>query len=152
MNAIGQLAHGAFHFGVAFVTNHDELVAFFVQLGDFDMHLGDQGAGGIKNSEAARLRFGLNRFAHTMRTENQGGPWRYIAQFFNEDGAFGFEIVDHIGVVHNFMAYINGPAKFGNGRFHNVDGTVDAGTKATRLSQKDFFHAHICFHLLEVDL
>ena len=79
MNAIGQLAHGAFHFGVAFVTNHDELIAFFVQLGYFDMHLGDQGAGRIKNSEAASLRFGLNCFAHTMRTEHQGGTRRHVA-------------------------------------------------------------------------
>ncbi len=79
MNAIGQLAHGAFHFGVAFVPNHDELVAFFVQLGDFDMHLGDQGAGRIKNCEAPGLCFSLHCFAYTMRTENQRGAWRHVA-------------------------------------------------------------------------
>ena len=120
---------------MALVANHDELIAFFVQLGHFHVHLGDQGTGGIKNIETTRFCFGLYGLAHTVCAEHQGRAGWHIAEFFNEDGALGFEIVDHIGVVHNFMAHVNGSAKFGYGRFHNVNGTVNASTEATRFSQ-----------------
>ena len=64
---------------MAFVANHDEFVAFFVELGHFNVHLGDQRASGIKNGEAARFCFCLNGFANAMCAEHQGGAWRYIA-------------------------------------------------------------------------
>ena len=62
-----QLPHGAFDFRVAFMANHQKFVTFFVQLGNFHMHLADQRAGGVKNLETARLRLVLHRFAHAVR-------------------------------------------------------------------------------------
>ena len=67
MDALRELAHGALHFGVTLVADHDEFIALFVQLGHFHMHLGHQRAGGIKYLEAARLCFELHRLGHTMR-------------------------------------------------------------------------------------
>ena len=106
------------------------------------MNLGDQRAGGIKNGEAPSLCLCLHGFTDAMRAEHQGGPGRDIAQFFNEDGALCFEIVHHIGVVNNFMTHIDGPAKLGNGSFHNIDGPIDTCAKTTRFSQINFFYTH----------
>ena len=66
VDAAFQLAHGAFHFGVALVADHDELKTLFVQLGHFYVHLGHQRAGGVKNLKAARLRLVLHGFAHAV--------------------------------------------------------------------------------------
>ena len=124
------------------MANHDELVALFMKLGHFHMDLGHQGASGIKDSEAAGFSFCLNGFAHTVCTEHQSGAWRYIAQFFYEDGTLGFKVIHHIGVVHNFVAHIDRPTKFGNGRFHNVDRTINACAETARFSQQNFLYAH----------
>jgi hypothetical protein len=37
--------------------------------------------------------------------------------------------------MNNFMAHIDGPAKLGNGRFHNVDGTINACAKSAWFRQ-----------------
>ena len=138
MNAAVQLAHGAFHFGVAFVANHDELIALFVQLGHFHVHLGHQRAGGVKHVKAACLRLVLNGFAHAVGRKNQRGVRWHVTQIFNKNGALGLEVVDHKGVVHDFVAHINGRAKLVERALDDLDGAVHAGTKAARLGQQDF--------------
>ena len=112
MNAAVQLAHGAFHLRVAFVANHDELITFFVQLGQLYMHLADQRTSGIENIKAQTLGFVLNGSAHAMGRKHQGSTSRHIGQVFNKNGALVLKVVDHIGVVHNFMAHINRRAEF----------------------------------------
>ena len=52
-DALAELAHRALDLGMALVADHDELVAFARQLGDLDVHLGDQRAGGVEDAEAA---------------------------------------------------------------------------------------------------
>jgi len=79
VNAAVELTHGAFDFRVALVADHDELVAFFVKFGHFDMHFRDQRAGGVKNLKAALARFFLHRKAHPMRAEHQRCAGRHIA-------------------------------------------------------------------------
>ena len=59
VNAINQLAHRAFYFRMAFVADHHELKALFVQLGNFHMHLGNQRTGGIKHSKTSARSFSL---------------------------------------------------------------------------------------------
>ena len=67
MDATVELTHGAFDFRMTGMANHDELVAFGVQLGYFDMHLGDQWAGGVKNLKTTRSCFLLHSLADAMR-------------------------------------------------------------------------------------
>ena len=56
-----ELAHRALDLGVALVADHDELVAFLGELGDLDVHLGDERAGGVEDLEAARARLAAHR-------------------------------------------------------------------------------------------
>ena len=142
MDATVELAHGAFYLGVALVADHDELVAFFVQLGQLHMHLGHQRTGGVKNTEPASLGFLLNRTAYAMRTENQRGPGWHIGQLFDEDCAFFLQVVDHIGVVHDLVAHINRAAKLGERVLHDVDRPVHPRAKAAGFCQQHFRRHH----------
>ena len=138
VDAIGELPHGAFHLGVALVANHQEFVAFFVQLGHFHMHLGDQRAGGIKHLKAAHGGLLAHRLAHAVCTEDQGGTGRHFSQVFNEDGALGPQVFHHIGVVHDFMAHIDGCTVEGECALNDFDGTIHPGAKAPRLREHHF--------------
>ena len=120
---------------MAFVTNHDELVAFFGQLGDFNMNLGDQWAGCIKNTKAPLLSFALYGLAHPVRAEDQSRSRRHFGQIFNENRSLGFQIIDHIGVVNNFMPDIDGASEFDERFFHNLNGAIHACAKAAWFSK-----------------
>ena len=117
------------------MADHDELVTLFVQLGHFHMHLGHQRAGGIKNFETALAGFFLHRQADAVGAENQCRTSGHIGQVLNEDGALFFQIVHHIGVVHDLMAHINRAAKFVQRQFDDFNRTVNARTKTARFSQ-----------------
>ena len=141
MNALGKLTHGAFDFRMTFVANHQKFVAFFGQLGDFHMHLGDQRASRIEDAEATALGLLLHGLADTMRRKNQRGARRDFVQLFNKDSASGLEVIDHKGVVHDLVAHIDGRAKLGQRPLHDLDGAIDPGAKAARLGQQNFFGA-----------
>ena len=150
MDAVGELPHGAFHLGVPFVADHDEFIAFFVQLGDFHMHLGDQRTGGIKDAKTPAHCFVLDFFGNSVGAEDQGCTFWHIVQVFYEDGSTRTQVVDHMGVVHNLVAHINGRTKFGQSVLDDVDSAVNAGTKASRLGQQNFLqisHSQHPYHL-----
>ena len=140
VDALQQLAHGAFHLGVAFVANHEELL--LGQLGHFNVDLGHQRAGGIKNAKAPALGLLLHGLAHAVGREHQGGTGWHLGQVFDEDRAARFQVIDHIGVVHNFMAHVDGGTKFEQRPLDDLDRTIDPGAKAARLGQENFFGLH----------
>ena len=127
------------------VADHDELVALAVQLGHFDVDLGDQRAGGVEHLKAAGIGLAAHFLADAVGAEDQGGAGRHLGQVFDEDGSLGLEVVDHIGVVHDLVAHVDGRAKFLDRPLDDFDGPVDARAKAARLGQNDFLrpqHAH----------
>ena len=70
--AFAHLPHRAFHFWVAFVADHDDLVAVFIEALHLFVHLGHQWTSGVKNAEAAAYRFFLHRQRHAVCRINQG--------------------------------------------------------------------------------
>ena len=126
------------------MTNHDELVAFLVQLGHFNMYLGHQWAGGVKYLKTAPLGLQLNRLAHAVRAEDQRGTGRHVGQLFNKNRALLFQVIDHVGVVNNFVAHINRRAKFAQGALNNFNRAVNACAKAAWFCQQDFLRE--CCH------
>src|SRR5690606_12980592 len=135
--AVVELAHGAFHFRVALVSDHDELVALAAQLGHFHMHLGHQGAGRIEDLKAPVIGLMTHGLAHAVGAEDEGGAGGHLGEVFDEDGTLGHEIVHHVGVVHDLVTHIDGRAVLGQGPLHDLDGAVDAGAKAPRLGQQN---------------
>jgi hypothetical protein len=68
----------------------------------------------------------------------QSGAGWHIAQLFNENRALGFQVIHHIGVVHDLMAHINRPSELVQRALHDFYGAVHTGTKAAWLGQKNF--------------
>ena len=150
MDAAVELTHGAFDFRMPLVADHDELVAFFRELGDLDMHLGDQRAGGIEYLKTTRRSFLLHRLADAVRAKDQCCPRRHIRQRLNKNCAFGFQFVDDIGVVHDLVAHVNRRAEFGQGALDNFNRTVHASAKAARLCKHDFVWTGIHVHRIPI--
>ena len=150
--AIGKLAHGTFHFGVAFVANHNDLIALRIQPIHFFVHFGNQRASGIKHAKTALRRFVLHRFGNAVGGINQRGACGHIGQIFNKHRAFFAQVVDHKFIVHHFMAHINRRTEAFDSTLNNADGAIHPGAKAARIGQKNGFvvHNRLCIVLFRL--
>ena len=72
-----------------------------------------------------------------MRAEDDGGAIGNLIQLFDKDGAFCYQVIDHVTVVHDFMAYVDGRRKYFQRAFHDIDSAVDAGAEAAWISKVD---------------
>src|SRR5262249_20050873 len=62
---------------------------------------------------------------------------RDFVQFLDEDRALGLKALDHVAVMDDFMAHIDGGAIFGEGELDDLDGALDAGAEAPRRGEID---------------
>jgi hypothetical protein len=69
--------------------------------------------------------------------EHGHGTVRHLIQLIDEHGATGAQILDHMAVMHNFVAHINRRAKFDQRAFHDVDRALHPGAEPAGLSQYD---------------
>ncbi len=97
------------------------------------MHLGDERAGGVKHEHppiAGRLRHG---FRHPMggKHDRRVGL-RDFVQFLDEDSPLGLEGFDHIAVMHDGVADIDGRAIFFERELDDLDRAVDARAESPR--------------------
>jgi hypothetical protein len=104
------------------------------------MDLGDQRAGGVEDVEAALFGFASHRLRHAVGAEDQGGAVGNLAQVFDEDGALGLEVIDHVAVVHDFVADVDRAAKLFQRAFDDSDGTLDTGAEATGIGKQEVHH------------
>ena len=131
--AFRQLAGGADHLGMAGMPDQQDFAPLAELALGLDMHLGDERAGGIEKEQIPRPRRLGHRFRHAMGREHDGRAGiRDFVQFLDEDGALGLEALDHIAVMDDFMAHIDGRAVFGERKLDDLDGAVDAGAEAAR--------------------
>ena len=72
-----------------------------------------------------------------MRAEDDGGTIGNLIQLFDKDGAFFYQVIDHVTIVHDFMAYVDGRRKYFQRAFHDIDGAVDAGAEAAWICKID---------------
>ncbi len=70
-----------------------------------------------------------------MRRKHDSIAGRDVRQFFNKNRTFGAQIINHIGVMHDFMAHIDRRAELLQRAFNDFDRTVDPGTETARLRE-----------------
>src|SRR5690606_10055542 len=138
VHAALRLPQRAFDFGMPLVTDHDDFTPGGAHAGDFDVHFGDQRARGVEHLQPARIGFLAHRLGHAVRREHHDGARRRLIELVDEDGSLGAQIFDHIAVVDDFVAYVDGRPVQLERAFDDIDGAVDAGTEAARLRQDDF--------------
>ena len=131
-------AERALHFFVAGVADEDHGAAFVIVFFDFEMDLGDERAGGVDNAQLAV--FGAVPFAgrDAMRAENDALAGRHLVEALDKNRAFAFQRLEHEAVVNDLMAHIERASVGAQRAADGLDGTIDAGAKAARLSQDDF--------------
>ncbi len=131
------LAHGALDFRMAGVTDHDHLLLLGAQPTDLDVDLGDQRAGGVEHLKAARGRFFPDRQRHTVRGEHQHSTGGHLAEFLDEHGALGAQVVDHVAVVHHLVTHVHRFAVQGQCTLDDLDGAIDAGAETAWIGEQD---------------
>ena len=124
---------------MAGVADEDDGAAFVVVLFDFEMDLGDERAGGVDNAQVAVL--GAIPFAgrDAVGAEDDALAGGHLVEAFDENRAFLFQRLEHEAVVHDLMAHVERASVGAQRAADGLDGTIDAGAKAARLSQDDFF-------------
>ena len=91
-----------------------------------------------------------------MCTKNNRAAGGNFVQVFDENSALCAQAIDHKFIVHHLVTHVDGRTKFLQGLLNNNDGSVHAGTEASRIGQYDiggYLHAgytvcHTHFYLL----
>ena len=66
-------------------------------------------------------------------------PRRHLGQVLDEDRALSLQVVDHVGVVDDLVADVDRRAELVQRALDDLDRAIDAGAKAARLGEDDFF-------------
>jgi hypothetical protein len=108
----------------------------------FNMHFGDQGAGGIEDSQLALVGFIPDLFGYPMCAENHGSVIRNLIQLINEYSAFLSQGIDNESIVDDFMPHIDRCTKLFKCSLNDLDSTIYTGTKAPWIGKfnLDLFH------------
>src|SRR3974390_1164205 len=135
LDVIRSLARGALYLFVSLVTHQDNGTTLPRKTDGFQMHLGHQGTGRVDNLQMLCRGF-LSHFRRgPMRTEDGYRACRNVVNLLDKDHAPGPEGLDHVAIVHNLLANVDGAFENGQGYFHDFDGSVHAGTEAAWLWQ-----------------
>ena len=137
VDAIGHLPHRAFHLGMPSVADHHDVVALAVQALYFVVHLGHQRAGGVEHGEAARAGPLMDSLGHAVGAEDDHGSVGYLVELFDEDGAARAQRLDHVAVVHDLVAHVDGGAEVLERPLDDLDGPIDSGTEAAGIGEQD---------------
>ena len=75
-----------------------------------------------------------------MSTKYNNGVVRNFLKLLHENSTTAAKIINDKPVVHHFMTHINRTAEYLQCTIYNINGTIDAGTKTTGISQQ---HVHL---------
>ena len=130
---LGRLAHRALDLLVAGVADEDDRVALGGELLGLDVDLGDQRAGRVDREQAALAR----RSAWTRRRDAVGGEddrgaLGDLGLLLDEDRAALAQLLDHVLVVDDLLAHVDGRAVELERALDGLHGPVDARAVAAR--------------------
>jgi hypothetical protein len=100
------------------------------------VHLADQRAGGVERDQVPPAGLDRHRLRHAMGGEHHGRAGRHLVQLVHEHRALGLQALDHVAVVHDLVAHIDGGAVALERALDDLDGALDAGAETARRSQK----------------
>ena len=89
-----------------------------------------------------------------MCREDHGSVVGALVEFFDEDRPFVFEFIDHVFVMHDFVAHVDGGPPFIERHFDDLDRPVHACAKAARGGEVEGEGGlgHGCLRLLGTEL
>ena len=117
---------------VAFVADHHHLQTVLVVAFRLDMHFRDERAGGVDIDHLAARGLGRDGFRNAVGRKDHRAVIGAFFELFDKHRALGAQIINHIFIVHDFVAHIDRCAPFRDGHFDNLDRPIHTGTKPTR--------------------
>src|SRR3546814_10256256 len=81
--------------------------------------------------------FRSHRLRDAVGAEDHGGVVGDFVQLLDEDRAALLEVVDHVAVVHDFVAHVDRRAERLDRTLDDLDRAVDAGAEAAGIGEDD---------------
>ena len=138
-NGAGNLTDRAFHFRVTGMADQDQRAARRDVLAALHMNLRDERAGGVEHVEVAFLGGAFYGLGHAVGAENRHGAFWHFVELFHETRALVAQVFDHVTVVDDLMAHVDGRAVFLQCAINDFDSADNPRTKAAGLG-KDHSH------------
>ncbi len=138
-DAVRSLAHSAFDLLVTLVADHDDRIAVGGELAGLDVDLGHQRTGRVDRAQVAGVRVLVDRGCDSVGAEDDDLALRDLGLFFDEDRATLGELLDHMLVVDDLLANVDGGAVLIERLLYGLYCTIDTGAVAARRSEDHFF-------------
>ena len=135
-----QLAERADHFRMVRMPDQEDFAAALEMDRGLAVHLRDQRAGRVQREEIAGPGVGRNRFRNPVGRKHHRcvGIVGDFGEFLDENRALGLQAVDHIAVMHDFVADIDRGAVDRERPLDGVDGPHHPGAEAPGRTKHDF--------------
>src|SRR6201999_4616762 len=121
--------------------DHHDRVTLGGEAARRDVHLGHQRAGRVDRPQAALGGVVVDYRGDAVGGEDDGRALRHLGLLVDEDRARGGQFLDHVLVVDDLLAHVDGGAVEGQGALDRLHGPVDAGAVTARGGQEDLFWA-----------
>ena len=141
---LGRLAHRPFHLLVAGVADHHHRVALGGEAAGGDVDLGHQRAGGVDRPQAVGGGVVVDRRGDAVGGEDDDRALRHLALLVDEDRAALGELLDHVFVVDDLFADVDGGAVDLQRALDGLHGAVDPGAVAAWGGEQDLARAGDC--------
>ena len=136
-DAVVDLSHRSFDFGVAGVADHDDRAAFLAHAADFSVNLRDERAGRVEDAKPSLAGLFFDGARHAVGREDHGRAFGNVGEVVDEDGSALAQIFDDRAVVHDFVAHVDGGAVELERPFHDGDGARHARAETAGLSEEN---------------
>jgi hypothetical protein len=130
------LAHRALDLLVALVADEHDRVALRGELLRLHVHLRDERAGGVDRLQAAGAGVGVHGGRHAVGREDDRLALGHLGLLLHEDRAPLAQLLDHVLVVHDLLAHVDGRAVQLERVLDRLHGAVDARAVAARSGQQ----------------
>jgi len=143
LHLVAPVPEGSLDFDVARVTDQHDFEVVLEHATGFDVNLGDERAGGVDYFEVALLGLGANRRRDAVGAVDQSRAGRNVREIVDEDRALGAQIFDHVAVVDDFVAHVDGPAEALEGDLDDFDCAVDTRAESAGTGHEDTHRARL---------
>ncbi len=143
MDAAVDTAARALDFGMTLMTDQDDLAARAVVLLRLLVDLRDERARRVDHGQRAPRCLVGDLLRDPVRAEHGDRAVGDLVELVDEARALGAQVLDHVLVVHDFVAHVDGRAVEFKRAFDDGNRALDPGAKAARLGKQDL-HASGC--------
>jgi hypothetical protein len=99
------------------------------------MNFRNQRAGGINNSQVFGRSPDANVRRNAVRAENDQSPRRELVDIIHKNSALGCQRLDHVLVMNNLAANVNGGWEKLERRLNYIDSSIHTRAESTRLGE-----------------